>query len=159
MMKINSGYAAAIGLILISAIASSAGADPGRSEPLGGLSGRVFAVEAEILFSLDPSSPVGLVFENCYTFNEDGSWEDPLFPLGPFPGVWVQHTELPKILYTATVDDAFPGLLLIQNGTVHPSRGKGVQRLTAYTTVFDQGVPVVEVLSKGKAVESCPFDF
>lgn len=162
-MKIRTCIKAFVGFIAGLGIVSSAGAEPARPDELNGLAGRTFAIEAEIVYSIDPESPVGLVFENCYTFNEDGSWIDPLwFPGEVIPGVWVQHTELPKIQYTATVTASDP-LLLIQNGVVNPSRGKGNQKLTAYTTVFavENGDPllVVEVVSRGRAVETCPFDF
>lgn len=136
------------------------------------LAGKVFAVRAEVIFSLDPTFPAGTTFNNCYTFNEDGSWEDPLFPdiSAPIPGVWVQYTERRKIRYTATVSALAPGLLLIQNGTVRPGRhndgdsdsdsdsdGKKPSKLTAYTSVFVNDLRVVDVLSKGKAVDTCPY--
>ena len=107
---------------------------------------------------------MGDTFKNCYYFNEDGTWDDPLFPspLFPVPGVWVQHTELPKIIYTATVPIPDAGFLLIQNGTVNPSRGKAKQRLTAYTAVFAAGIAgngvFSEIESRGRAVEDCPYD-
>ena len=84
-------------------IAISVIAQPDNSKPLSGLEGRIFSVEAEILQTADEGStgPVGLTFNNCYYFNEDGEWVDPLFPdpSGNFvvPGVWVQHTEHKKI--------------------------------------------------------------
>ena len=134
-------------------------ATPPQAGELSGLAGRVFAVSAEIVFSLDPSSPVGLVFDNCYIFNEDGTWEDPLFPApeATIPGTWVQHTERPMVEYTATIVDLAPELLLTQNGTVHPARGSGQQHITAYTTVFFYGDVIIDVVSRGRAVEECPF--
>ena len=155
------------GILVCVGIAASAGAGSHDS-----LAGKVFAVRAEVTFSLDPSFPAGTTFNNCYTFNEDGSWDDPLFPdfSAPIPGVWVQYTERPKIRYTATVSALAPGLLLIQNGTVKPGRdndddsdsdsdsdGKRASKLTAYTTVFVNDLRVVDVLSKGKAVDTCPY--
>ena len=162
-MRLRRYFTALIGMVFCLGIADSAIATPDNSGPLNGLSGRVFAVEAEVLFTLDSDATgeVGSTFENCYYFNEDGSWEDPLFPAPGYvvPGVWVQHTELPKIIYTATVPIAAEGLLLIQNGTVNPSRGKAKQRLTAYTSVFIEGLGLfVEVESRGRSVEECPFD-
>ncbi len=172
-MRIKACCAAIMGFIVSFGIVASAGAKSDRTEPLSDLGGLVFAVEAKILVSNDPSIPVGLTFDNCYTFNEDGSWEDPLFP-GPgledaIPGIWIQHTERPKIVYTATID--LDGLLLIQNGTVRTGRGndsdsdsdsdsdnKRKLRLTAYTTViFGGNFLVAEVVSRGHAVETCPF--
>lgn len=162
-MRLRESCTALIGLIVCLGIADSAIATPDNSGPLNGLNGRVFAVEAEVLYTLGPdeTGEVGSTFENCYYFNDDGSWEDPLFPAPGYvvPGVWVQHTELPKIIYTATVPIAAEGLLLIQNGTVNPSRGTAEQRLTAYTAVFIEGVGLfVEVESRGRSVEECPFD-
>ena len=127
----------------------------------GGLAGRIFAVDAEVTMSLDPAFPAGTTFQNCYFFNEDGSWFDPLFPdFGiAVPGGWIQHTELPRISYTATVaasDDTF-GLTLIQNGTVGPPRGTAMQKIRAYTTVWIGALPVVEVLSNGRSVAECPY--
>lgn len=158
-------FTASISTLIGLSFIVSAMATPDNSKPLSGLADRVFAVEAEILYTLDPAStgPVGSTFDNCYYFNEDGSWFDPLFPEPPgLPGVWIQHTELPKIIYTATVPIPGAGLLLIQNGTVNPSRGNSKQRLTAYTAVFSSGVPgnglFVEVESRGRAVETCPFE-
>lgn len=163
VMCLEKYFTALVGTIVCLGIAVSATATPDNSEPLNGLGGRVFAVEAEVLFTLDPgeTGEVGSTFENCYYFNADGSWVDPLFPSPDYvvPGVWVQHTELPKIIYTATVPIAAQGLLLIQNGTVNPSRGKAKQRLTAYTSVFIEGIGLfVEVESRGRSVEECPFD-
>ena len=153
-MRNHAWRTAIAGMLLSISVVGSVGA-----EQLSGLAGRVFAVEAEVVFSRNPAMPVGLVFDNCYFFNEDGSWDDPLFPdpAAPIQGVWVQHTELPKAVYTATIDDAAPGLLLIQNGTVNPTRGKGNQRLAAYTTAFVDGELMIEIVSTGKAVETCPF--
>lgn len=149
-----------LGILISFGMVSSAGADPAWSDSLGGLEGRVFAIEAEVLASLDPNLPAGTTFNNCYAFREGGVWVDPLFPDPAngivIPGTWVQHSELPKILYTAIVD-VDPGLLLVQNGTVNQSLGNGNQSLTAYTTVYFGGVPIIQVLSTGRAVESCPF--
>lgn len=131
-------------------------------EGIDNLAGRIFAVDAEVTFSLDPAFPAGTAFQNCYFFDEDGVWFDPLFPdFGiAVPGGWRQHTGFPKIGYTATVapSDATFGLTLIQNGQVTPPpRGNGHAKLRAYTTVWVEALPVVEVLSVGRAVEECPY--
>ena len=125
-----------------------------------GLAGKIFAVKAQVVHSLNPDFPVGLTFDNCYFFNEDGSWFDPLYPeLGSaVPGIWIQHDDRPWITYTATVADPslVPGLLLIQNGRVTSRSRK--QKLLAYTSVIVDGtLLVVEVVSKGRVVDSCPF--
>lgn len=148
-------------LVIAITIAALGFAAAQAAQASGGLAGRIFAVDAEVTLSLDPAFPAGTTFQNCYYFNEDGSWFDPLFPdFGiAVPGGWTQHTELPKISYTATVaasDDTF-GLTLIQNGIVHPASGASMQKIRAYTTVWVGALPVVEVLSKGRAVEECPY--
>ena len=165
-MGLRKYFSALIGVVLSLGIVVSVTAKPDNSKPLSGLEGRIFAVEAEIVYTLSPgdTGEVGSTFNNCYYFNEEGEWVDPLFPdpSGNFvvPGVWVQHTELPKIIYTATVPIASEGLLLIQNGAVNPSRGKARQRLTAYTSLFVEGVGLfVEVVSRGRSVEECPYGF
>ncbi len=139
-------------------------ADPGAGE-FEGLSGRIFAVEATVVYSDDPALPAGTVFNNCYYFNADGSWFDPLYPdLGvAVPGVWVQYADLPKIAYTATVSESavaggdYEGLLLTQNGVVNQSKGKGRQKLRAYTTVYFAGWPFIDVVAEGDATDSCPY--
>lgn len=139
-------------------------ADPGAGD-FEGLAGRIFAVEATVVYSDDPAFPAGTVFDNCYYFNADGSWFDPLYPnLGSaVPGMWVQHADLPKIAYTATVSESavaggdYEGLLLSQNGVVHPSQGTGRQKLRAYTTAYFAGWPFLDVVSEGHAVDSCPY--
>lgn len=168
-MQIRTLSATILGTLVCVGIAASAGAGSHNS-----LAGKVFAVTAEVTFSLDPDFPAGTTFNNCYTFNEDGSWDDPLFPdpAAPIPGVWAQYTERPKIRYTATVSALAPGVLLIQNGTVKPghhddgdsdsdsdsdSDGKKPSKLTAYTSVFVNDFRVIDVLSKGKAVDICPY--
>ena len=153
-------------LILATLAMSDRGmADPGAGGEFKGLAGRIFAVEAKVVYSDDPLLPTGTVFNNCYYFNADGSWFDPLYPdIGmAVPGYWVQHADLPKIMYTATVsesavgDGVFAGLLLTQTGVVTQSQGEGRQKLLAYTNVYFEGWPFIEVVSQGDAVEACPY--
>lgn len=156
----------AASLLIVATLAMSdrGMADPGAG-PYNGLAGRIFAVEAKVVYSDDPLLPAGTVFNNCYHFNADGSWFDPLYPdiSAAVPGYWVQHTDLPKIKYTATVsesavgDGAFAGLLLTQTGLVRQSQGNGRQKLLAYTNVYFEGWPFIEVVSRGDAVEACPY--
>ena len=136
------------------------------------LGGRIFAIKGEYLFveaNLGLPIAEGDTFENCYTFQEDetpgqapmsGVWNDPLFPAPgeAVPGVWVQHTRNPEILYTAFADDG-AGVTLIQNGTVKALFAKRNVRLTAYSTVNVAGLgAVISVLSKGYQVEECPYE-
>jgi hypothetical protein len=125
-----------ISLVVFSTfIASSLQAAPEESQRLRGLEGRTFAVEVTDLSGNPPP------FSNCYAFNEDGSFDDPLFlpPPGPtIPGTWTQDSNGAKTGYTATaivaVDEQF-SVLLTQVGTVTPARGGGVLQLDAFNTV------------------------
>ncbi|HKJ16214.1 MAG TPA: hypothetical protein VJ984_02550 [Xanthomonadales bacterium] len=160
-IEVSRFYAATIAIVAGFAI-NDVMADP--PEHSNELSGRIYAVHAEVVGSLDPGFPVGTEFDNCYSFNEDGTWFDPLYPdFGiAVPGVWIQHDDRPQLDYTATVanQSETPGLLLIQNGTATPGPANGSSKLVAYTTVFliDEGnLPVVEVKSVGEAVDSCPY--
>jgi len=163
-MNSSAKFIKVIGLSAAIFMIGTAVADPGAGE-YEGLAGRVFAVTAEVEYSDDPGLPAGTVFENCYYFNVDGTWSDPLYPdFGvDVPGYWVQHSTLPKVTYTATVSEAavadgpFEGLLLTQNGTVNAGMGEGQQKLLAYTTVYFEGWPFIEVVSRGRAVDSCPL--
>ncbi len=159
-MNSNSILKITIGILLI-ACQVDAMANPimDRNGLLDSLSGRAFAVEAEIVYTADPVASgfeVGDTFDNCYIFEDDNVWIDPLFP-GPGAAVlggWVQHTEGPSLRYTATiVDTVLSGLpLLTQTGIVSPSRGQSRNRLIAYTTVWAGDHPFVEVVSRGKEV-------
>jgi len=157
--------AATLGVIaslgLLGSLASHAEGDG----PFDGLAGTVFVVHAEVVASLDASLPAGTAFDNCYHFFEDGTWFDPLYPEFGFgvSGVWVQHTDRPKIAYTATVanQSETPGLLLIQNGTVTPGPANGKKaQVVAYTTVYsiaEENLPLIEVKSVGVGTDTCPF--
>lgn len=167
-MKRKAFLIAVIGLIAIfgaiggaTGIIDTAEASHGRSSS-DSLSGRSFQVNVKNLDDGTSSS-------NCYTFEEDGTWVDPLF-LGPPPylflGTWVQHTGWPFTRYTAFAKspaipefDDLPPLRLIQNGTVRPGWRKGSLRLRAYSTAMLDlpGVDVViaNFLSTGHSVDSC----
>jgi hypothetical protein len=92
------------------------------------LGGRTFAVHVTNLGTGDE-------FENCYIFEEDGTWIDPPFPV---PGTWVQHTNGASTTYTAEAYFEFlpfVAALLIQEGKVTPAGGKGVLQFEATTRV------------------------
>lgn len=127
---------------------------------LRSLEGRIFAVEAEIVFSADPAASgfnVGDTFSNCYFFKDNNVWIDPLFPApgAAVAGGWIQHTRGPSARYTATVvDTVLSGLpLLTQNGRVYLTRRKAKRRLIAYTTAWAGAQPFVEVISKGREIK------
>jgi hypothetical protein len=130
-----------------------------RDGLLDSLTERAFAVKAEVVFSADPGASglaVGDTFDNCYIFEADNVWIDPLFPAPGVPvlGGWVQHSEGPSLQYTAsitsTVLSGVPSLT--QNGIVSPSRGQSKNRLVAYTTVWVEDQPFIEVVSLGEEV-------
>ena len=128
-MKVTHCIIATMGLF---SFAASAVADPEDSQKLRGLGGRSFAVEVTDLMQIPgPNNP----FQNCYTFNADGSWDDPLFPV---PGVWNQDSTGAATSYTATAILPIGGgaaVLLTQVGTVTPANGRGTLQLDAFNTV------------------------
>ena len=113
-------------------LVETVGATPEESQLLRGLGGRTFAVQATNLTGGGP--PLG-TFANCYIFNEDGSWIDPLFPV---PGTWIQDSTGAKTSYTAKAIVPIGGgaaVLLTQVGTVTPAGGRGTLQLDAFNTV------------------------
>jgi hypothetical protein len=140
-------FVGALGLI------ETVGADPDGSQRLRGLGGRTFFVEVYDVFADE-------YFDNCYTFNADGTWIDPVFPE---IGNWVQHSVGAKTSYSAEAyeDDYFLGfpLLLVQEGDVTPARGRGVLQLKAYSqAIFFFGASelvIGEFESVGYEVDSC----
>ena len=128
-MKTTHRFIAIMGLL---GLTTSAAADPKESQNLRGLGGRSFAVEVTDL--IEPPGP-GNPFANCYTFNPDGSWDDPLFPV---PGTWSQDSTGAATSYTATAILPVGGgvaVLLTQVGTVTPANGGGTLQLDAFNTV------------------------
>ena len=157
-MRIKAFLAAVLSLTLSVSMFGSAAADPDGSQRLRGLGGRVFLVEVEVIAAEDCCDlpPVGFTFSNCYFFEADGSWIDPAFPdpASPVPGTWVQHSTGAKTTYSAFSDI---GILLWQDGTVTPARGKGVLQLEAYSTVYFGDFPLAKFLSIGEEVNECPL--
>lgn len=105
-----------------------------------------------------PPSPPG---PNCYSFLEDGTWIDPLFP-NPI-GTWESHANGIVTRYTAMADwegipGIFPPLRLVQEGHITPTTGNGKVRLHAFSTLFVAGTPIVlaEFMSNGYEVDACP---
>ena len=154
-----------IGTLIGLGMLGSASADPEESQRLRGLGGRVFLVLVQDLFA-EPGSPEEF-FENCYVFNSDGSWEEPLFPV---PGTWEQDSVGAKTSYavSALAEDFDVGIivdvLLEQTGKVTPARGKGNLQLTAFSQVFfadftpeGEDLLVAEFLSNGYEVDECPL--
>lgn len=143
------------------AFAYQANADPDNSGDLAGLSGRVFL--AEVTIQSSPFFPEfeGAVFPTCYFFEEDGTWIDLEWPgegAPPVPGVWVQHTELPHVSFTATAPWPAVGWTLILNGSANPARGQGNQKYQSYAMVFGVEQELIfYITSEGHAVDSCPL--
>ena len=131
-------------------------ATPDESQRLRGLGGRVFAVNVYDVFA-------GVYFPNCYTFYEDGTWDDPLFPE---LGSWSQDSNGAKTSYTGTayaedLDIGAPFLinvLLEQAGMVTPAGGMGNLQLWAFTEVFSDelGGLIGQFESVGYEVDECP---
>ncbi len=131
-MRKKAFLTALIGLIVSVGIVASAVAKPDGSQRLRGLGGRTFDVQVTNLTGM--GEPLG-TFANCYTFNEDGSWIDPLFPV---PGTWIQDSTGAKTSYSASaLFDIGGGLavLIEQQGTVTPAQGKGTLQLEAFSHV------------------------
>ena len=166
-MKRTSCLIAVIGILLafglmggsIGIVDSAEASSYGHKSPMS-LAGRSFQIHGTYV-SWDDSlgfGPKPPDFENCYSFEEDGTWIDPLFPA---LGTWIQHTGGYLTRYTAfanALDLLGPGvdLGLIQNGVVKRSGHRGKLKLNAYSTVVIGGGTVLGVvLSKGRAVHSC----
>jgi hypothetical protein len=98
---------------------------------------------------------------NCYSFLEDGTWVDPLFPT---LGLWVPEESNGVVeQYTAAADwdgipDVLPPLLLIQEGQITPTTGNGQVRLQAFSTLYLRGTDIVlaSFMSTGHEVDECP---
>ena len=151
-------------ITLITAIGfvETVGATPDGSQRLRGLGGRIFLVEVEVLSAIDNLGlpPVGFVFSNCYFFGPDGRWLDPAFPSTEafVVGNWLQYSNGAKTTYTATADATVEaGVVLIQDGTVTPAKGRGVLQLEAFTTVYFLEFVLAEFVSVGSEVDECPL--
>ncbi len=157
-------FTAITGMIISFGIAGSASADPDGSQRNRGLGGRVFLVEVHNLFE-------DVFFDNCYYFNADGTWNDPLFPV---MGGWGQGSVGAKTSYIAEAlaedinlaspDEPFiVDLLIEQVGKVTPAKGKGTLQLTAFSQLFfaefDGGGDLLigEFVSIGNEVDVCPL--
>jgi hypothetical protein len=118
--------------------------------------------KVRISLALTQSSftPPDTLGPNCYSFLDDGTWIDPLFP-NPV-GSWEADPNGAATRYTAIADFAgsfgLPPLLLVQDGQITPTTGKGQVRLQAFSTVFLGGTDIVlaEFLSTGREVDQCP---
>lgn len=130
-------------------------ADPDGSQRLRGLGDRVFAVHVnELTGNLGPWE-----FDNCYIFQADGTWLDPLFLAPDFivPGSWQQHSVGAKTTYSAIAEFPDLGYLLEQEGIVTPARGRGTLQIEAYSVFFEDGVAFLEFLAIGNEVDECPY--
>ena len=169
-MKNIARITAFVGVVASAGVVSSAWGQVESTKPK--LGGRIFAVTGEYLFvaaNIGLPFTAGETFQNCYTFQEDttpgeepmsGVWNDPVFPAPgeAVPGIWVQHTKNPAMLYTAISEDG-AGVTLTQNGTVKSVFAPRSVRLTAYSTAHVAGLGVViSVLSNGYQVEECPYE-
>jgi hypothetical protein len=101
----------------------------------------------------EPPSPPG---PNCYSFLEDGTWDDPQF----VPGEWEPDEDGVGMVerYTAWAQFELEGepWLLVQEGHVTPARGNGRARLQAFSTFSIGGEVFAEFMSTGYEVDECP---
>lgn len=158
MMKVASVGSVGLALSLLGSVAVG---EPDNTGDLDGLSGRVFLAEITIVASSILPELEGYMFPTCFFFNADGSFVDTEWPgqgQDPIPGVWVQHTDLPKVRFTATADFPALGWNLIEYGIAQPARGTGNQKLTTYATIFSaEDDLLIYAQGEGHAVESCPL--
>lgn len=158
-LNVSTGLLATLGIIGGSiGIVGTAEAD--------GLGGRSFMIKVKQITREAPPAETPAPMPpgpNCYTFEADGTWIDPLF-LGPnlpvFPGTWVQHTQGAITRYTAMAESPefpfLPPLVLVQNGQITPTFSEGKLRLKAFSTVFIFGDAIAEFVSTGYEVDECP---
>lgn len=129
----------------------------------------MFLVEVQDLFFPNGGPEF---FDNCYFFNADGTWDDPLFPA---LGNWNQGSVGAKTSYTADafapgIDISGPGdppfivdLLLEQVGQVTPAKGGGNLQLKAFSQAIfvefmgGDDLVVGEFVSVGHEVDECPL--
>ena len=149
-------FAAVTGTIISFGIIGSAGADPDGSQRNRGLGGRVFLVNVEVVASVLEELPVGTMFPNCYFFEPDGTWVDPAFPNPdtPVPGTWMQHSNGATTTYTASSE---VGIVLWQEGSVTPAKGRGVLQLEAFSILWFGDFALAEFVSVGSEVDECPL--
>jgi hypothetical protein len=143
---------------VIAATATVAAAEPDDSQRLRGLGGRDFAVHVTGILEGNE-----LAFDNCYTFESNGVWLDPLFAA---PGTWVQHSVGTATAYTGSASaPVLPGITvhIVQEGEVTPAQGGGVLQLIAHNVIFltVEGygeIPLGELTSVGHETDSCAVD-
>jgi len=108
--------------------------------------GRTFQIE---LFLEDGRTKIA---DNCYTFNQDGSWGDPLFLNSDGTTVdslaWTGDRRGSQMRYVSTgVNDV--GTTLVQSGRIAPTAGMDVLQLLATTVVgFPDGTSI-DLVSAG----------
>ena len=125
-MKAIRCFTLIIGLVVSFGIAQADSAD------------RFFQIQVKLIAGgqspfFDPPGPPG---PNCYSFMEDGTWVDPLFP-NP-AGIWAPADSNGVVTrYTAMADfggipDVIPPLVLVQEGQITPATGNGQVRLQGF---------------------------
>lgn len=127
---------------LTASTGSVVSATPTESQHLRGLGGRSFAVQV----FLEDGAPL---FPNCYTFEADGTWIDPLAPLG----TWEQDRTGADTTYSAVAPTPFGDIE--QTGSVRPRGGLLQLRASTFVPAGIAGPDSVTVISIGQEVESC----
>ena len=118
---------------------------------------RFFQVQVKLIAGgeepiFPPPSPPG---PNCYSFLEDGTWIDPLFP-NPF-GTWVPDDSDGAVERYSAVAVAGP-FVLVQEGQITPTAGNGMVRLQAFSTLYlaPDDLVLAQFMSTGHEVDGCP---
>ena len=111
-----------------------------------------YQVSVTVTATLIPgdTGPVGTEFANCYTFQENGVWIDPGFPVA---GTWTEETRGATSRYAAIAE--VDGLLLEQTGKMTPWPGQDSRKLTAHSIFSVGGTVLAEFASRGSGVDSC----
>ena len=124
-MKRTTTIALVAGLFAAAGMATTASAAPDGPQRLRGLQDRVFLVE--VAFAAAPETPL---FQNCYTFDADGTWIDAFVPEIPFS--WSAASTGARTDYEISLPDGTP----FQTGEISP-RG-GTLSLTALAAFWMQ---------------------
>ena len=117
------GLIAAIGVF---GIVETSEAQPKESQRLRGLGGRVFSVLVTQVFG----PPIVDDFQNCYVFDQDGTWFETEVST---EGFWTQDSVGARTTYRVdALSEAGPFFLPVEQvGQVTPAGGRGILQLVA----------------------------
>jgi hypothetical protein len=143
-MTLTRAFRLSIVLLLATASIGVVVGPAGASE-----SGPTFQIE---LFLEDGTTKIA---DNCYTFNSDGSWEDPLFLNSDGTTVdslaWTGDRRGNDMRYVSTgVNDL--GVTLVQSGRISPRPRANVLELQAQTVVGYPDGTSIDLVSVGQRI-------